>query len=644
MFNNRWLPVVAALTLLVPLAGAGPSFRPDGTLKGSTLSGWRLLGQADWRAENGEVIGVPRASKDGSGAGGLLMLDQPYQDLAVYASFRCAAGCRTGILLRLEKTATGMKGVYVSLTDPDVAAYRVTLDAQGQIVQRERMRQGGGQMRIAPPPDPNAQPAAGRGGRGGGRGRGPLPANIPLAPPDASLRAGDWNTIEINLDANIVRNFLNQGGEIGGGIAEEDAGRYGPFALYVEGTGEVRFKDLSWKDLGLHVRTTEKTSPRFWQQKLSDFYYSWGAGAADFNHDGVTDVVAGPYIYFGPDYMKSREIYMAHTSNPSTEYTQDVWMQFTADFTGDGWPDVINANFSGPDLGVNLYVNPRGENRRWDKFKVIPAYQSEIGVLRDVDGDGKPELVYMAQGFVRYAQPDPAKPTEPWVVHTVSEAGFGTAHGIGVGDINGDGRMDITNAFGWWEQPVAGGAAPWMYHPQAFARYGRNIMGGSVMGVYDVNGDGLNDVVTVLNVHGWGLAWYEQKRDSGTISFVQHMVMDDLATKNAGNVVFSQPHGSTFADVDGDGIPDFVVGKRYWSHRDDYLDPDPHGEAVLYYYKTVRNPKAPGGGELVPELINNHTGTGSDVFATDLNKDGAMDIVTTTRFGTFIFWGTPRKR
>jgi hypothetical protein len=164
------------------------------------------------------------------------------------------------------------------------------------------------------------------------------------------------------------------------------------------------------------------------------------------------------------------------------------------------------------------------------------------------------------------------------------------------------------------------------------------------MGVYDVNGDGLNDVVTVLQAHGWGLAWFEQKRSKdGQISFVKHLVMGHTPEESAGGVVFTEPHGSTVADVDGDGIPDFIVGKRLWSHLDDYYDPDPYGAAVLYWYRTVRDPKAPGGARFVPELINNHSGAGSDVLAVDLNGDGATDIVTSTRSGTYIFWGIPSK-
>jgi hypothetical protein len=96
--------------------------------------------------------------------------------------------------------------------------------------------------------------------------------------------------------------------------------------------------------------------------------------------------------------------------------------------------------------------------------------------------------------------------------------------------------------------------------------------------------------------------------------------------------------------VDGDGIPDFIVGKRYWSHEDSYTDPDPYGPPVLYWYRTVRNKNAPGGAEFAPELIHNRSGAGSQVLAMDLNGDGALDIATSTNRGTFIFWGTQGKR
>ena len=67
-------------------------------------------------------------------------------------------------------------------------------------------------------------------------------------------------------------------------------------------------------------------------------------------------------------------------------------------------------------------------------------------------------------------------------------------------------------------------------------------------------------------------------------------------------------------------MPDFIVGKRYWSHLDNYHDPDPYGPPVLYWYRTVRNPKAPGGAEFVPELIHNRSGAGSEIAGGGLER------------------------
>lgn len=86
------------------------------------------------------------------------------------------------------------------------------------------------------------------------------------------------------------------------------------------------------------------------------------------------------------------------------------------------------------------------------------------------------------------------------------------------------------------------------------------------------------------------------------------------------------------------------MGKRYWSHLENHNGPDPYGPAVLYVYKTVRNKTAPGGAEFVPELIHNRSGVGSHLEVADLNKDGALDIATSTADGTFVFLAKPRPR
>ena len=650
--KNLCLPAIAAVSILVSLVfAASPNFVPDFTFKGSALTGWHKLGAADWRAENGEIVATP---KDESG--GWLLLDKGYQDIAFYSSFRCSSACKAGVLLRAGKTPTGMQGVYVSLTEGEVGAYEIVLDAEGKELSRTRTIPGAGPMvrmatarssgpdepvpgfaRLSPsrietpapaPAKPPAAPAASAGapgaGRGGRGGRGGL-----------ALHANEWNTVQIILDADLVSLSVN-GGRGGGGATSDQMMGFGPVALYAGGSGEVRFKEISYKDLNSRFEPKEKASSNFEVQRISDFYYAWCAAAADINRDGILDVIAGPFYYLGPDYTERREFTASRTYNPSNQFAQGM-VNFAYDFTGDGWPDILMVD----QRPIYLYVNPKGEPRRWDRYNVVPQAMTEIELLKDIDGDGKPEVLFgNAGGVMSYANPDPANPTAPWIIHTISDRGGAGAHGMGVGDINGDGRMDVVGNRGWWEQPPKGVKQDtWTFHPANFGS------GGAEMGIYDVNGDGLNDVVTALAAHGWGLAWFEQKRDpNGAISFVQHNIMGDFSSKNAGNVTFSEPHGAIFADIDGDGILDFVVGKRLYSHLESYLDPDPYGPAVLYWYRTVRNPKAEGGAEFVPELIHNRSGVGSHFAAVDLNHDGAVDIITSTNKGTFIFWGKPRAK
>jgi hypothetical protein len=560
-----------------------------------------------------------------------------------FARFQCASPCDTGVLFRVEATPAGRSGILVSLKDGDLATYRVTLDRSGRMTTREALPPVGPFLRSAPAP---GSPDAARPITTVGAGRGGSPMTLPtrlpdLDPPPPGLRSGEWNQLSVAIDSDVIRPTLNRGLDFSAGTTGDRMG-YGPIALYV-GAGEVRFKDLAFKDLHVKTVPAEVVSPRFRMQRLNDFYYSWGAGAGDFDRDGVLDVVAGPYYYLGPDFSRRLEMYVAPAQSPTANFAP-TWTDYAFDFTGDGWTDVL----AGESRPMTLYVNPRGQNRRWQGHKVLPQITGEFTAMQDLDGDGRPEVLFVtggsggAGGTISYARVHPTDPTQPWPVFAISAPGLAHGHGLGAGDINGDGRIDVVQAAGWWEQPPPGAAGEWTYHPMAFGRWGRaEGAGGSLIAVYDVNGDGRNDVVTGLNAHGFGLAWFEQTRDaSGAIGFVRHMIIDDYSTRNAGDVTMSEMHAAAVADVDGDGIPDFITGKRAFSHLESYVDPDPFGLPALYWFRTVRTPSAPGGAEFVPELIHNRSGVGAQFTVVDLNQDGRVDIVTATNRGTFVFFGT----
>lgn len=627
---------ITALVVAVP-QGAPSNFIPDWTFEGDDPStDWAVIGDATWSADDGVLVGTPGP------AGGWLVLDRGLQDFQFAAHLRCPAGCQAGVLVRAERQADGgLSGVFIPYGDDQSDLFAVTIDASGHETSRTPIAAGsvGGMARYAPPPpDPNAEsPSGGRGGRGGGRAG---PAFVP----------NDWNEIGVIADVNTLRKF--QSGSVAAQQPIDNSG-FGPIALYAGGTAEVHYSDVAYVDMGLKRFPAELTSPNFTARRINPFFYAFSVAASDINRDGNMDFVSGPFIYYGPDFTTGREFYAAETLSPSTDFPSRInadtpaergdgdWVAFSSDFTGDGWPDVLLANTS----GSALYVNPQGEARRWDVRRgVIPpenSSQAEINILADVDEDGKPDLVYMNRNMgISWAKPDPVNPMGEWIGVSVGGEGTYSAHGLGAGDVNGDGRIDLLNSSGWWEQPASGPDTPnWTFHEASFGT------GGAKMAVYDVNGDGLNDVVSAWRAHGFGLHWYEQQRSAaGAISFVEHLIFQDYSTeeKNAGGVAFSELHGSTMADIDGDGIQDFIVGKRLFSHHESYLDPDPYGTPVLYAYLTVRDPDVPGGARFEPELINNASGAGSQVVAVDMNDDDIVDVLTTGVNGSFIFFGKPR--
>ena len=354
---------------------------------------------------------------------------------------------------------------------------------------------------------------------------------------------------------------------------------------------------------------------------LTGEFYCEGATAGDLSGDGVMDIVYGPFWYEGPDFKKVHTYYEQEPF--SIETYSNCFFLYTYDFDEDGRLDILRIGFPGEEAA--WYRNPGTDSDAWTMHQIADEVSNESPTFADITGDGRPELVAINDGRYAYAEPGP-DPRQPWPFKPISadrELQRFT-HGMGIGDVNGDGRPDLLEATGWYEQPASlEGDPEWIHHPYAFAR------GGSQMFAYDVDGDGDNDVITAEYAHGWGLEWHEQVRDAtGGIDFVPHTIMGETAAENPYGVFFSQLHAMDFVDMDGDGLKDIVTGKRYWAH----MGKDPGGTmpTVLYWFKLTRTGI---GVDFVPYLIGEQTGLGTQLVVRDLNDDALPDIIIGNKKG-----------
>lgn len=372
----------------------------------------------------------------------------------------------------------------------------------------------------------------------------------------------------------------------------------------------------------LHV-ACEAATPGFERIVLSEEFHSEGAHFADFNGDGHHDIVSGPYWYEGPGF-RQRHRYTAGDRHSIKGYS-DHFFSFTHDFNADGRPDILTIGMPGEP--AHWSQNPGTESEHWERHQVLEDVGNESPTLTDLDGDGKPELVLVHGGAFGYAVPNWDQPTAPWKFHGISTTGsFGRfTHGLGVADVDGDGRLDVLQTNGWHRQ--TGKPTNFVFHAQRFAQ-----SGGAQMFAYDFDGDGDQDVVSVQNAHGWGLHWYERRGKGDDYLWVEHRILSDRADHHPDGIAISQMHGLALADIDGDGVKDLVTGKRFFAHGGG--DPGAYQLPVLYWFRTRRKPN--GQVEFEPHLIDQRVGVGTQLTVGDVDQDGDPDVLIGNKLGTFL--------
>jgi hypothetical protein len=361
--------------------------------------------------------------------------------------------------------------------------------------------------------------------------------------------------------------------------------------------------------LGTCLQTVLGQPLRFRVQKVSSELYE-AVGAFDVNLDGKVDLVSGGYWYEGPAFVKK------HTVLAVKRYDEhyDDFSAIPLDVNGDGYTDVISGGWWGGN--IRWRQNPGKEHKEWVENVIGVTGNVETTRASDIDGDGVVEIApnnpQKTFRFFRLILDADRKGTGKFTEHVITEAKQG--HGLGFGDINGDGRGDFVFSTGWLEAPKKPFVDKWIWHD------GLNMGKASVpILVIDLNGDGLNDLIAGQG-HDYGLDWYEQTKKG---AWKKHPIDPNN----------SQFHELVWADLHGNGKPVLVTGKRFRAHNDG--DPGAHDDYGLYYYQW-------NGESFAKQIIAYGPilgkGTGIQMAISDLNSDGKLDIAVAGKDGLHVYY------
>lgn len=373
--------------------------------------------------------------------------------------------------------------------------------------------------------------------------------------------------------------------------------------------------------------TLQAGEPAWERIKLDEQFRSEGVTAFDVNKDGKLDVVTGDVWYAAPDW-KMHEIRKPGTFDGAKGYSQS-FACFNYDINQDGWSDLICIGF--PGVPCHWYQNPQNAAGHWKQFEIWHSAANESPQFLDVTGDGKPELIMASEpeGIVGYLEvPAKENAEKKWAFTAVSVEKIPVGshryyHGIGVGDVNADGRQDIIIPHGWWERPEKLNEGPWTFHPLTLTKDGKGSSFASAdVYVDDLDGDGDNEII-LSSAHGRGIWWFENVGSNAEPKFEYHLLDDK----------FTQTHALNYADVNGDGVKDLITGKRFYAHGP-AGDEDPQGEVVMYWYEVQKTKGMPP--KFIPHKIEagTDTGVGTQFQVLDFNGDKKLDIVLSNKKGT----------